>query len=171
MCDGHRGRPCPAGGSRHPWARAGRSVRIYEKSRTVGHRFAGDFQGLENRSASVDAIDRPGRLGVRADFAHKPVREVVFYDHRLRPTLVAAPEPPFYLVRRGPEEGTLDTSLLDQARNAGAEVSLGRDVTPSCSNVSRSWRISCREPMAMASGLVCQVLVLVMVEVSRSIPT
>ncbi|HEX6302102.1 MAG TPA: hypothetical protein VF148_16740 [Acidimicrobiia bacterium] len=52
-------------------------------SRTVGHRFAGDFQGLENWSASVEAIDRLDRLGVRVDFAHKPVREVVFYDHRL----------------------------------------------------------------------------------------
>ncbi|HEX6302103.1 MAG TPA: hypothetical protein VF148_16745 [Acidimicrobiia bacterium] len=30
-------------------------------------------------------------------------------------------------MRRGPEEGTLDTSLLDQARNAGAEVELGRE--------------------------------------------
>lgn len=108
-------------------ARAGCTVRIYEKSRTVGHRFAGDFQGLENWSASVDAIDRLGRLGVRADFAHKPVREVVFYDHRLRPTLVAAREPLFYLVRRGPEKSTLDTFLLDQVRIAGAEVELGRE--------------------------------------------
>lgn len=107
-------------------ARAGRSVRVYERAGTVGHRFSGDFQGLENWSGP-DALDRLERLGVRADFAHKPVSQVVFYDHRLRPTLVSTPDPLFYLVRRGPDVGTLDTALLDQARLAGAEVRLGEE--------------------------------------------
>lgn len=47
----------------------------------------------------------------------------------------------------------------------------GSKASPNCSNVSRRWRIFWSELMAIASDLVCQVLVLVMVEVSRSIPT
>lgn len=105
-------------------ARAGRSVRVYEKADTVGHRFSGDFQGLENWS-DVDALDRLDRLGVEDSFAHKPVSDVVFYDKKFRPMPVTAPAPLFYLVRRGPEEATLDSALLDQARLAGAEVLLG----------------------------------------------
>lgn len=107
-------------------ARGGRRVRVYERSSTVGHRFAGDFQGLESWS-SGDAVDRLRRIEVLPDFAHQPVREVVFYDHRLRPIPVSAPDPLFHLVRRGPGEDTLDRALLHQARAAGAEVILGQE--------------------------------------------
>lgn len=107
-------------------ARGGRRVEVVERAATIGHRFAGDFQGLENWSSGEDAIERLRLLGVRPDFAHKPVQEVTFYDRSLRPTVVSATEPLFYLVRRGPGEGTLDTALLDQARCCGAGVILGR---------------------------------------------
>jgi len=110
-------------------ARAGRRVRVYEKADTVGHRFAGDFQGLENWSSPADALERVARLGVEPTFAHRPFREVTFYDARWRATTARSEEPLFYLVRRGPGEGTLDRALLDQARAAGAEVMLGRAAT------------------------------------------
>lgn len=107
-------------------ARAGRRVRIYEKASTVGHRFAGDFQGLENWSSASDGLDRLTRLGVEPTFAHRPFHQATFYDSNLQPVLAHSPEPLFYLVRRGPDPGSLDRSLFDQAQEAGAEVLLGR---------------------------------------------
>ena len=89
----------------------------------MGHRFAGDFQGLENWSASDDALQRLAGWGVEASFANLPVHEVTFYDRRLHPVVAPTMEPMFYLVRRGPEAGSLDHALLAQARDAGVEVS------------------------------------------------
>lgn len=107
-------------------ARSRRSVHVYEKAETVGHRFAGDFQGLENWSSPVDALDRLARMGIEPSFAYRPMHDVTFYDHALRPVHAQSTDPMFYLVRRGPEAGSLDRALLDQARGAGADVLLGR---------------------------------------------
>jgi flavin-dependent dehydrogenase len=108
-------------------ARSGRAVRVFERSEEVGHRFSGDFQGLENWSAEEDVLDRLSRIGVEATFDHKPFYEVTFWDHNLRPTHAHSYTPLFYLVRRGPEPGTLDRALLQQAEAAGAEVLLGKE--------------------------------------------
>ena len=106
-------------------ARGGRTVRVFEKAAVVGHRFSGDFQGLENWSSQTDALTRLDDLGVEPSFAHRPFNEATFYDRSLRPVVARSERPLFYVVRRGPEEGSLDRSLLDQARDAGAEVLLG----------------------------------------------
>ncbi|GMQ86790.1 MAG: NAD(P)/FAD-dependent oxidoreductase [Acidimicrobiia bacterium] len=105
-------------------ARGGSRVRVYERAATVGHRFSGDFQGLENWSSPKDALDRLAGLGVEPTFAYRPFHEVTFYDRVLRPVLARSVEPLFYLVRRGPEAGSLDRALHEQARHAGAEVLL-----------------------------------------------
>ena len=110
-------------------ARAGREVRVFEKSDSIGHRFSGDFQGLENWSAEGDVLDRLSRIGVEATFDHKPFHDVTFWDHHLQPTHAHSDTPLFYLVRRGPEPGTLDRALLSQAQEAGAEVLLGQEAT------------------------------------------
>lgn len=106
-------------------ARAGRPVRVLERHESIGHRFHGDMQGLENWSANEDSLDRLRRLGIETDFAWRGFDEVTFYDSRLRPVTARTKRPLFYLVRRGPGAGTLDTALLRQARDAGAEIRLG----------------------------------------------
>ena len=106
-------------------ARSGATVRVYERAETVGHRFKGDFQGLENWSSSTDALTRLADLGVEATFAYRPFHEVTFYDTRLRPSLARSTEPLFYLVRRGPEDDSLDRALAEQAADAGVDVMLG----------------------------------------------
>jgi len=110
-------------------ARAGRRVQVYERSSVVGHRFAGDFQGLENWSSSIDVLERLTHLGVEPTFAYKPFHEATFYDSALRPAVARSVEPLFYLVERGPQDGSLDRALLAQATDAGAEVLLGREAT------------------------------------------
>lgn len=103
-------------------ARAGERVRVYEKAPMVGHRFAGDSQGLENWSSVSDTLDRLGRLGVEPTFAHRSFHQVTFYDSKMRPVVARPAEPLFYLVRTGPDPGSLDRGLLDQAQDARAEV-------------------------------------------------
>jgi flavin-dependent dehydrogenase len=107
-------------------ARRGRSVRLYEKAETVGHRFAGDFQGLENWSSNLGVVDRLAALGVKPTFDRYPFHEVTFYDRALRPTVALTDAPMFHLVRRGSEAGSLDRSLLRQAVAAGVDVLLGQ---------------------------------------------
>ncbi|GBD85915.1 hypothetical protein BMS3Abin02_02336 [bacterium BMS3Abin02] len=103
-------------------ARADKKVRVLDKADRVGHRFSGDFQGLENWSRREDALERLAWLGVEPAFRLRPFREVTVYDHKLRPTLARTGEPLFYLLSRGSGPGSLDTSLLSQARQAGVEV-------------------------------------------------
>lgn len=107
-------------------ARAGVPVEVYERHSAVGQRFHGDFQGLENWSSPVNALDRLARLGVRTDFPHRAFTEVTFWDSRLRPTVARTEQPLFYLVRRGTAPDTLDQALLTQASDLGARVLLGR---------------------------------------------
>lgn len=106
-------------------ARAGHRVEVLERHKSVGHRFHGDVQGLENWSAGEDVLDRLHRLGIETDFAHRGFNEVTFYDSRLHPVTARTRRPLFYLVRRGQAAGTLDSALLRQARAAGAEVRFG----------------------------------------------
>lgn len=59
-------------------ARAGRRVRVLERHGSVGHRFHGDMQGLENWSADHDALEGLRSLGIGLDFAHRGFDEVTF---------------------------------------------------------------------------------------------
>jgi flavin-dependent dehydrogenase len=113
----------PAGLSAALAARGcGAVVVVHEKHRDVGARFHGDFQGLENWSRDEDVLAELGRQGIAADFDHTPVYEIVCFDsagvaHRLSSTC-----PIFYLVRRGPESGSLDHGLKTQAAEAGVTI-------------------------------------------------
>ena len=113
-------------------AKAGRRVIVREWHSDVGHRFHDDFQGLENWTDPQDVLAELAEAGIAADFAHHGVREGVAFDSQARPHAVTGSRPLFYLLRRGSATGTLDRSLLDQARAAGAEVRFNDRVeTPS----------------------------------------
>ena len=52
-------------------ARAGRRVVVREWHKSVGSRFHGDFQGLENWSAERDILDELGAAGIEANFDYQ----------------------------------------------------------------------------------------------------
>jgi len=106
-------------------ARAGRKVVVREWHATVGARFHGDFQGLENWSAERDVIEELAEGGICATFDHHPVSEGVAFDAWGKSYRVRSGKPLFYLVHRGKEDGSLDQALLQQALDAGAEVCFG----------------------------------------------
>lgn len=103
-------------------AAAGRRVRVIEKRSRVGGRFHGDFQGLENWSKPEDVMTEFARYGLPVQFPHRPFHEVIVLTKDGARTVLRSTEPLFYLVRRGPEPDTLDSTLLEQARALGVEL-------------------------------------------------
>lgn len=106
-------------------ARAGLSARIHESRARVGERFHGDFQGIENWTTEGDALEHLASLGIEPTFEHTPFRECVYFGPDGDDHLCRSERPLWYLVRRGPDEGTLDTALESQARRAGVEIHYG----------------------------------------------
>jgi flavin-dependent dehydrogenase len=103
-------------------ARAGRKVVVHERNATVGARFVGDLQVVEDASDAEESVPAMfARLGLPAP-AWVPATTAEFFDARLRRFEVSSKEPYAWFVTRGPGEGTLDTTLLAGALAAGAEV-------------------------------------------------
>jgi flavin-dependent dehydrogenase len=111
-------------------ARAGYAVDIFEARKAVGARFIGDFQVVENMSREEDALEMLKRFGLETNFFIRPVRQAVFFDHRLRSQEVGSRRPFGYFIRRGSEGETLDRGLLTQALAAGAKIHYQSRIRP-----------------------------------------
>ena len=103
-------------------ARAGRRVIVREWHGTVGARFHGDFQGLENWTDEIDILDELAAHGIGDGFEHHPVCRGTAFDAWGARYEVKSEKPIFYLVFRGSGRGSLDRGLLQQAEDAGVEV-------------------------------------------------
>ena len=103
-------------------AQHGFRVEIHEKEADVGLRHHNDFQGLENWSQEVDVLQTMRSLGLDTDFFARPFNEGLLYLPSLRPVRVRSPHTMFYLIKRGPERDTLDSSLKHQALDAGVHI-------------------------------------------------
>ena len=103
-------------------ARAGRRVVVREWHGTVGARFHGDLQGLENWSDEIDVLEELKSNEIWLNFSAHPVFGGVAFDFRGARYEVGSEKPLHYLVHRGDEPGSLDQGLLDCAREAGVEV-------------------------------------------------
>jgi len=109
-------------------SRAGRKAVVLERHHDVGARFKGDFQGLENWTTPVDALDDLLSLGIEPTFEAAPVFEQVCYGPDGVERLFRSRRPFYYLVRRGSAPGTLDQALKQQALAAGVEIRFGEAV-------------------------------------------
>jgi len=103
-------------------AREGKDVIIHEAKSEVGHRFQGDFQGLENWSSKNDTLSWLEELGFRINFTAHPFANGYAYDSKDKRYDIRSDKPLFYLIDRGPGQNTLDTGLLTQALDLGVEV-------------------------------------------------
>lgn len=110
-------------------ARAGKRVVVREWHKTVGARFHGDFQGLENWSEEGDVLDELAMNGISPSFDMHPVYEGTAFDAWGERYQLESEKPLYYVVRRGPGKGTLDRGLLSQAEEAGVEVRFGDRVS------------------------------------------
>ena len=109
-------------------ARGGARVVVHEWKDQVGHRFHNDFQGLENWTHKTDVLEELAQAGIAADFEHHGFEQGTVFDPSGRQHRVQGRRPLFYLVRRGPGVGTLDSALLAQVCAAGAELRFGSRV-------------------------------------------
>jgi len=109
-------------------ARAGHNVVVREQHNRVGARFHGDYQGLESWSSDEDVLEELRGYGIESSFDCHAVRHGVAFDAWGGRYDVRDDDPLFYLVRRGSDEGTLDSGLLQQARTLGVEVRFGDHV-------------------------------------------
>ena len=112
-------------------AKAGFTVTLHESAPSVGHRFHGDFQGIENWTTGDGVQNFLGRIGVEINFRFEPYRGGIFLSPTLERREIRTREPLFYLVERGGKEGSLDFGLLQQAQAAGVKVDLN----------ARSWTV------------------------------
>lgn len=103
-------------------ARNGRHVVVREWHAGVGHRFHGDFQGLENWSSDQDVLDELRANGIDPSFEYHAVYRATMFDSRGRFYHAQSARPLYYLVRRGSLVGMLDHALLAQATAAGVEI-------------------------------------------------
>ncbi len=103
-------------------AHAGRQVIVYEAHKEVGHRFGGDFQGLENWTSKTDVLDVLRDLGLTTAFTAIPCHHGSAYDAQRQHYTFKSDTPLFYMIERGPSPDTLDSALLKQAQDLGVEV-------------------------------------------------
>lgn len=103
-------------------ARAGRKVIVHETHKEVGHRFGGDFQGLENWTTKDNVFKVFEKLGITTDFDAPAGDNCTIYAPSGKAYKIQSDEPLFYLVERGPGPGSLDSALLRQAQSLGVEV-------------------------------------------------
>src|SRR5579884_1970739 len=61
-------------------ARAGERVVVREMNTKIGGRFHGDFQGLENWSATSDVVEEMQKYGLRTNFDCHPVYGGTAFD-------------------------------------------------------------------------------------------
>lgn len=106
--------------------RAGYEVTVYEEKSEVGHRFNGDFQGLENWSSDKDIIEiLDGMSTPKSDspnFICQPYKKVTVYNSNLKGRVIQSKRPIFYLVMRGSTEECLDYFLMKTALDAGVNI-------------------------------------------------
>jgi flavin-dependent dehydrogenase len=104
-------------------AKSGFAVTLHESAPSVGHRFHGDFQGIENWTTASDVTDFLKWINVEVNFLFEPYRGGIFVSPNLRRREIRTREPLFYLVERGSGKRCLDYGLMRQAESAGVRLS------------------------------------------------
>jgi|SaaInlV_200m_DNA_3_1039701.scaffolds.fasta_scaffold10995_2 flavin-dependent dehydrogenase len=133
-------------------AHAGRDVDVYERHNTIGKRFGGDMQGLENWSQDIDIIEQLNSMGIKINFDCDPFDSFIITDG-IKQSTATFDRPIFYLVKRGPEKGTLDTGLLQQAQDLGVKVHFNTTIATDAVDIIASGPQS-KEAVAIAKGIV-----------------
>ncbi len=105
-------------------ARAGRDVEVFDSQTSVGSRFNGDLQGLENWSGKTDVLSMLASMDIDVNFDISPFSHVTVGNGIMMRRL-SFRKPLFYLIKRGPLSGSLDQGLKRQAIKAGARLRLG----------------------------------------------
>jgi len=124
-------------------------VEIYERKGNVGSQSKGFFQGLENWTSPKDALSFLSEINIKPDFEYEPFRECYHYDNNLKKYTMKSLNVGFYLIRRGPMEGTLDRYLENLAKHVG--VTIHYNSVEEMNNVDII-ATGCQKPFGIAAG-------------------
>ena len=102
-------------------AKAGYNVKIYEKNNSVGKRFNGDFQGLENWSKDIDILKELKSMNIEINFKYSPMKEMDLFDYEGKRYEIKTKRPT-YIIKRGDKKDCLDFTLLQQCKKLGVRV-------------------------------------------------
>lgn len=103
-------------------AKAGYKVLIFEKNGQIGQRFHNDYQGIENWIFKDDSLKYLQMININTDFCHYPFRALKVIGPKERRYDWHCEKELFYLVKRGPGRDTLDSHLMEQAKQLGVEI-------------------------------------------------
>jgi len=111
-------------------AKAGYNVEVYEKNKTVGKRFSGCFQILENYTEKEELLDAFNRMNIKINFFCYPSNKIDFYDAKLNLCPLKSKKPYGYFIKRGSERDTLDYGLAEQAEKSGVKIIYSANINP-----------------------------------------
>ncbi len=104
----------------------GYDVTVVERKDRVGFKYKGDFQGLENWTSSGDILEYLCSINIPIGFDYEPFSECYYYNSNLKKHLIKSQNVGFYIVKRGPLDGTIDNFLYRKAVDVGVTIEFNR---------------------------------------------
>ena len=101
--------------------RAGIDVEVHERKEFCG-KATRDFQFMENWIFAEDALVALKHFNIDIRFYVKPWYSMEFISPSLKKCLKTSSEPVIYVLKRGPEDGSIDHSLQKQATAADIPI-------------------------------------------------
>ncbi len=103
-------------------AKTGIETVIHEQKSEVGFRFNSDFQGIENWSTDMDALEFLTSIGISINFLCEPYSVGHYYGPNSKKHELTTSRPLFYLIKRGTDFDSLDQGLKKQAIDYGVKI-------------------------------------------------
>ena len=100
---------------------AGWDVEVHERKNYCG-KHTRDFQFLENWTSDENVLEFLKRMNIDVNFYVKPVKKVQIFSPTFKEYDGYSENPLMYLVKRGPQEKSIDQSLEKQALHQGVKV-------------------------------------------------
>jgi len=91
-------------------------VEIHESGKTIGQRFSGDLQCINNWSSNVDSLINIKNWGIDDSFDYIESKENIQIWIQNKTFTLNPDKPVHYLVQRGNFDGSLDRAILEQAQ-------------------------------------------------------
>jgi hypothetical protein len=107
-------------------ARRGHRVEVFEKNADSGAARHSDWDAIENWTTEEDMLELLGACGIAPSFEHRSRLDFEVYDKDGVCYPVATPRPFFYLLKRGPDRGSVEQELKRQALDHGVAIHYGQ---------------------------------------------
>ena len=128
--------------------KGGLDVEVHEAKSFFG-KHTNDFQYLENWTHTEDTMEILKKINIRTDFYHKACFKIEMVSPSLSSYVGTSSVPIMYLIKRGHEEDTIDSSLERQAGEEGVELLYQSKLEPSDADIIAT---GIKEPTFIAMG-------------------